>query len=75
MRKLYPLACPAIIILDTLAHFGLGPTCKISRGYDGATIMGGRCSGVQQPIKEVAPPYKLCTTLTNFVCPLLRSLP
>ena len=42
-------------ILDTLKHFGLDPTCIVSQGYDGASVMSGRCSGVQQRIKEVAP--------------------
>ena len=34
---------------------GLDPTCIVSQGYDGASVMSGRCSGVQQRIKEVAP--------------------
>ena len=42
-------------ILDTLQHFGLDPTSIISQGYDGASVMSGKCSGVQQRIKEVAP--------------------
>ena len=42
-------------ILDTLKHFGLDPTCIVSQGYDGASVMSGKCSGVQQRIKEVAP--------------------
>ena len=27
----------------------------VSQGYDGASVMSGRCSGVQKKIKEVAP--------------------
>ena len=42
-------------ILDTLKHFGLDSTCIVSQGYDGASVMSGKCSGVQQRIKEVAP--------------------
>lgn len=42
-------------LLDTLKHFGLDPTCIVSQGYDGASVMSGRCSGVQQRIKDVAP--------------------
>ena len=39
---------------DTLKHFGLDPTCIVSQGYDGASVMSGKCSGVQQHIKEIA---------------------
>ena len=42
-------------ILDTLRHFGLDVACIVSQGYDGASMMSGRCNGVQQRIKEVAP--------------------
>lgn len=42
-------------ILDTLVHFGLDPTCIVSQGYDDATVTSGRCSGLQQRIKKVAP--------------------
>lgn len=41
-------------ILDTLKHFGLDPTCIVSQGYDGASVMSGECSGVQQRITEIA---------------------
>ena len=51
MRKAYLSA----YILDTLKCVGLDPTCIVSQGYDGASVMSGRCSGVQQLIKEVAP--------------------
>ncbi len=42
-------------ILDTLEKFGLDPMWIISQGYDGAAVMSGKCSGVQQRIREVAP--------------------
>ena len=45
----------SMYILDTLKHFGLDPACIVSQGYDGASVMSGKCSGVQQCIKEVAP--------------------
>ena len=38
-------------ILDTRRHFGLDPTCIVSQGYDGASVMSGKCSGVQQRIR------------------------
>ena len=42
-------------IIDTLQHFGLDPTYIVPQGYDGASVVSGKCSGVQQRIKEVAP--------------------
>ena len=42
-------------IIETLNRFGLDPACIVSQGYDGASVMRGRCSGVQQRIKEIAP--------------------
>lgn len=45
--------CPHI--LDTLKNNGLGPTAIVSQPYDGASVMSGICSGVQQRIKEVSP--------------------
>ena len=42
-------------ILDTLQKFGLDPKNIVSQGYDGASVMSGHCSGVQQHIKAVAP--------------------
>ncbi len=42
-------------ILDTLEKFGLDLMWTISQGYDGAAVMSGKCSGVQQRIREVAP--------------------
>ena len=37
-------------ILEALAKFGLDPKMIISQGYDGASVMSGRCNGVQQKI-------------------------
>ena len=34
-------------ILDSLRHFGLDPKGIVFQGYDGASVMSGRCSGVQ----------------------------
>ena len=42
-------------ILETLQKFGLDPKNIVSQGYDGASVMSGHCSGVQQHIKTVAP--------------------
>ena len=42
-------------ILDTLKDNGLDPTLIVSQPYDGASVMSGRCSGVQKHIKEVVP--------------------
>ena len=42
-------------ILDTLHKFHLDPNWIISQGYDGASVMSGQCSGVQQRIRNVAP--------------------
>ena len=42
-------------ILDTLKQYGLDPQMIVSQGYDGASVMSGHCSGVQQRIKQVAP--------------------
>ena len=47
--------CTYIYILNTLDTFKLDPTGIVSQGYDGASIMSGHCSGVQQRIKQVAP--------------------
>lgn len=42
-------------ILDTLSLFNLDINMIVSQGYDGASVMSGCCSGVQQRIKEVVP--------------------
>ena len=39
-------------ILTTL---NLDMEALVSQGYDGASVMSGRCSGVQQRVKEVIP--------------------
>ena len=43
------------LILKTLDTFKLDPTAIVSQGYDGASVMSGCCSGVQQRVKQVAP--------------------
>ena len=42
-------------LLTTLHDLKLDPTRIVSQGYDGASVMSGRCSGVQQRIRKVAP--------------------
>ena len=42
-------------ILDTLHNHGLDCSKIVSQGYDGAGVMSGRNTGVQQRIKAVAP--------------------
>ena len=42
-------------ILNTLDTFKLDPANIVSQGYDGASVMSGHCSGVQQQIKQVVP--------------------
>ena len=42
-------------ICDTLAAFDLSLDNCVSQSYDGASVMSGRCTGVQSRIKEFAP--------------------
>ena len=42
-------------IIATLRDNRLDIAGLISQGYDGASVMSGHCSGVQQRIKTVAP--------------------
>ena len=42
-------------ILDTLANNNLNPKNIVSQGYEGASVMSGRCSGVQTRIQQVVP--------------------
>ena len=42
-------------ILTALHDNGLDPSGIVSQGYDGASVMSGHCSCVQQRIKAVAP--------------------
>ena len=42
-------------LLDTLKEHQLNPKQMVSQGYDGASEMSGRCSGVQECIRAVAP--------------------
>ena len=44
----------AAYILDTLSKFGIDHKFIVSQGYDGASVMSGQCSGVQQHIKNEA---------------------
>ena len=61
-------------ILDTLKEHGLDPQNIISHGYDGASVMSGCCSGIQQCIKEIAPQavyvhcYAHCLNLVLVDC-------
>ena len=45
----------ATYILDTIQQHGLDPSKIISQGYDGASVMSGHCTGVQQRVKQVTP--------------------
>ena len=40
-------------LLDMLKEHHLDPKQIVSQGYDGASVMSGRCSGVQERIREV----------------------
>ena len=42
-------------LISTLSEHRLDPACIVSQGYDGASVMSGMCSGVQQRLKEVSP--------------------
>ena len=37
-------------ILETLQEFCLDPHWIVSQAYDGASVMSGKCSGVQQHV-------------------------
>lgn len=42
-------------LLKTLSDFGFDTKWLVSQGYDGASVMSGKKTGVQQRIKEIAP--------------------
>ncbi|XP_011403267.1 PREDICTED: zinc finger MYM-type protein 1-like [Amphimedon queenslandica] len=42
-------------IVNTLSNYNLDPQLMVSQGYDGAAVMSGHCSGVQQRVRQVAP--------------------
>ena len=42
-------------ILATLNKFDLDPQHIVSQGYDGAAVMSGKCSGVQERLRQAAP--------------------
>lgn len=42
-------------IIKTIESHYLDLKCLVSQGYDGASVMSGRCSGVQQRVREKAP--------------------
>ena len=42
-------------ILGELQSYGLNLDSIVSQGYDGASVMSGRCSGVQARVAEVVP--------------------
>ena len=42
-------------ISDTLSEFQLDSKCIVSQGYDGASVMCGKLSGVQKRLREIAP--------------------
>ena len=45
----------AAYLVDTLRECQLDPESIVSQGYDGASVMSGRCSGVQERLREFAP--------------------
>ena len=45
----------SMYIFDTLKKYHLDAQMIVSQGYDGASVMSGRCSGVQQRIKAIVP--------------------
>ena len=61
-------------ILKTLEDCNLDPSLMVSQGYNGASVMSGTCSGVQQCIKAVAPKaiyvhcYAHCLNLALVDC-------
>ena len=42
-------------LVSTLTKCHLDPVCIVSQGYDGAAVMSGSCTEVQQRMTEVAP--------------------
>ena len=42
-------------IQDELKQIGINIKNLVAQGYDGAAVMSGKCSGVQQRIKEIVP--------------------
>ena len=42
-------------ILEALSEFNLDPQRIVSQSYDGAAVMSGHCTGVQQRVREVVP--------------------
>lgn len=47
-------------ILDTLKQNELDPRCIV---YDGASVMSGHCTVIQQCMKEVAPHAAMCIAM------------
>jgi len=41
-------------LISTLTEYGLDPACIVSEGYNGACVMSGSCSGVQQWLRTVS---------------------
>ena len=57
-------------LLKVLEDNELDPACIVSQGYDGASVMSGNCSGVQQRIKERCPCaiyINCCAHILNLV--------
>ena len=42
-------------ISSTLNQFDIDPSYIVSQGYDGAAVMSGKCSGVQEHFRQAAP--------------------
>ena len=61
-------------IIATLKNYQSDPSLLVSQGYDGASVMSGSCTGVQQRIKAHAPNaiylhcYAHCLNLALIDC-------
>ena len=57
-------------LIKILEDNELDPACIVSQGYDGASVISGNCTGVQQRIKEKCPCaiyIHCCAHILNFV--------
>ena len=60
----------AAFLVETLREYQLNPENIVSQGYDGASVMSGKCSGVQQRLRELAPSaiyVHCCAHVLNLV--------
>ena len=50
-------------IKDMLEFYDLNPLCIVSQSYDGASVMSGKCTGVQTRVREFV---CTCTVMPTF---------